>query len=66
MTKQELLTKCDEALAACLDQVTARAKNQEGNGAKTFAEAAQTMQYIKRCVEEQPARWNAPEAKVAE
>ena len=54
MTKTELVQKCDDAIAACLDQVIARAKNQESNNALAFANAAQTVQCVRNCVDREP------------
>lgn len=51
MTKTELLTKCDEALAACLDQAAARAKGQESMNAKTLAKAARTLCLVRYEIE---------------
>ena len=44
MSKHELIAKCDAAIAACLDQVLARAQGQEANNAKAFAEAARIVE----------------------
>lgn len=51
MTKTELLTKCDEALAACLDQAAARAKGQESMNAKLMAKAARTLCLVRYEIE---------------
>lgn len=56
MTKKELLAKCDEAIAACLDQVVSRAKGQESNNACTFATAAQTVQMMRMSINDQTER----------
>lgn len=43
MSKEELLAKADEAIAACLEQTKARADKQEPMGARNMARAASTL-----------------------
>lgn len=51
MKKDDLLEKCDEAIAACLEEVKRRAEKQEANAAQGFAAAAYTVSNTRHDIE---------------
>lgn len=51
VTKQELLAKCDEALAACLERTKKKAEGDEALNARNMAKAARTLCLVRYEIE---------------